>query len=440
MKKLLSFVLSSLFLLTALFAHAERIYASAAEAGSISLTAVGLGPDTVYKDSLNRIWLDIVTAEDVEVNDADMRSSQTTCFPTISINGEDFTFSQTTIPSYLASFAQVYTGGRMHILLKRDAGKGEGNASFYPENYPGIPEGDSVIRFYKGTVVGAYVFANDFEVRISASGEFVFLSDPHELTVVNGKATGNVYEIDGKTVASAKSVVTLEAEQRAGYRVSDVIVSGENGEVLADVKFEDNGDGTYSLTMPAENTTVEFIYEEAAYTLRIGEEEIQVFPGKAIGVLPEGRYAVDGYEISDDSTWVWYEDKTAVCLEESEEIYTVTFLDGERTLSVQNYSLSNRNVRIPKIYSDSPYYTVEWEAFTLDGGDKVVRAVWTPVEFTAVFMADGNIVDSFTFTIEDDFLQCPAVPYKAGYRIVGWDIAEFPAEDTIIHAIYEEIA
>lgn len=52
MKKLLSFVLSSLFLLTALFAYAERIYASAAEAGSISLTAVGLGPDTVYKDSL----------------------------------------------------------------------------------------------------------------------------------------------------------------------------------------------------------------------------------------------------------------------------------------------------------------------------------------------------------------------------------------------------
>lgn len=109
-------------------------------AESISLTAVGLEKDTAYSDGMNRMWPDVVTA--VKINAADMRISSVTCFPTININGTDFTFSQTTVPSYLAGFAQIYTNQRMHIFLKREAGQdASNNANFYPVDYPGISEG-----------------------------------------------------------------------------------------------------------------------------------------------------------------------------------------------------------------------------------------------------------------------------------------------------------
>lgn len=441
MKKILSAAMAFIFMLSAFFASGASVFAGAAAAGSIPLTVVGLGPDTTYKDTLNRIWLDIVTAEEVEINSADMRTSSGTCFPTIHINGTDFTFSQTAVPSYLASFAQIYTGGRMHILLKHEAGQGASdNASFYPEDYPGIPEEqDNVIKFYKGTVLGAYILANDFEVRISASGGFIFLSNPHELTVTGGAAISNVYETDGKTVASEGASVTVKADKRAGQRVSAVVVKNASGGMLAGISVTDNGDGTYTFKMPAEDIGVEIVYEDAAYILTVGEERVSVVPGERIGELPAGRYEVSGCEISSESIWIWEEDKTAVRLEDPEEIYTITFVDGERVISEQKYSLSNKNIKIPQISSGSEYYTVAWEEFSLDGGDKTVRAIWTPTEFTAVFKADGKIVAEVSFTIETEKLECPAIPLKEGYEIVGWDISEFPKGNAEINAIYKKI-
>ena len=440
MKKILSAALAFVFMLSVFFAGGSMILAGAASAGSISITAVGLGEDTLYKDNLNRIWLDVVISEDVKINDADMRTSSGTCFPKININGTDFVFSQTTIPSYLASFAQVYTNDRMHILLKRDPGRGaSGNASFYPADYPGIPEGrDTVIKFYKDTVLGAYILANDFEVRISAGGSFTFLSNPHSIVVTGGTAVENVYETDGKTVASENASVKIKAEPKAGFRVSEVLVKNVSGAVLTNVKLTGHEDGTYTFIMPAEDVCVEFVYEEAVYILTIGGEELSVSTGRKIGELPDGRYEIDGCEISSESIWIWEENKTAAPLDPPEDIYTVTFMDGDRMISEQYYSLSNKNIKVPEISSASEYYTVEWEDFTLEGGDKVVKAVWTAVEFTAVFKADDEIVSTVTFTIETEKLECPAIPYKEGYTIVGWDISDFPKGDVEIHAIYEK--
>lgn len=415
------------------------VFVSAAEVGSIPLTVVGLGDGTVYTDSENRIWLDLVTEEDVTVTNNDVRTGSATCFPTININGEDFTFSQTTIASYLASFAQVFDNGRMHVLLKHASGQGAtGNASFYPEDYPGIPEGqDNVIKFYKGTVIGAYVFANDFEVHISAEREFMLLSDPHAVTVVNGAAVENVYETGGEQVASAGASVRLQAEEKAGYRVTGVSVKDEAGETV-DAEVTEEGNGYWTLKMPAEDITVTFLYEEVSYILTAGQEQIEVFPGKAIGALPAGRWAVDGCEISDESIWIWEENKTAGSLPAAEEVYAVTFKDGDRVVSVQYYSLTNKNITVPRISSASDGYSVAWEPFTLDGGDKTVHTVWAPKEYTAVFMADGETVAAVTFTADSETLELPPVPYKEGYTIVGWDITEFPKGDVTIRAIYQK--
>ena len=60
------------------------------------------------------------------------------------------------------------------------------------------------------------------------------------------------------------------------------------------------------------------------------------------------------------------------------------------------------------------------------------------IEYTATFIADGEVVDTVKFTVEDESITKPAVPEKTGYA-GKWEDYTLTAEDITINAVYKAI-
>jgi ribosomal protein L18E len=84
---------------------------------------------------------------------------------------------------------------------------------------------------------------------------------------------------------------------------------------------------------------------------------------------------------------------------------------------------------------------VKWNEYKLEDGSSKLMAkiVYTPTVYTAKFFADGKLVGTTNFTVEDSKLsKIPAVPAKAGFTGVWSDFKIGPG-DLEIHAIYTAI-
>ena len=69
-------------------------------------------------------------------------------------------------------------------------------------------------------------------------------------------------------------------------------------------------------------------------------------------------------------------------------------------------------------------------------GDRTLTAKWTPIEYTATFKADGEIIGTVEFTVEDSHLgNVPAVPEKVGYTS-AWEMYQIGTSDITINAVY----
>ncbi len=182
------------------------------------------------------------------------------------------------------------------------------------------------------------------------------------------------------------------------------------------------------------------VYYEINYVKKDGSNEIRkVAYGTEIDLigLP---LAADGYT----SAWVSdgeYETMPAKNLTYVETYslitYTVTFVNGENTVGTADYDVEHKDIDEPDVPARD-HYTGAWETYTLTFGDITVKAVYTAVEYKVVFKADGQIVDTKIYTIEDDTVVLPAVPEKNGY---DGDWAEFElsyGDDVIVNAVYTE--
>ncbi len=84
---------------------------------------------------------------------------------------------------------------------------------------------------------------------------------------------------------------------------------------------------------------------------------------------------------------------------------------------------------------------VEWSEYSLENGSSKVSAklVYTPIVYTANFFADGKLIGTTNFTVEDTKLsKIPTIPAKNGFT-AEWSAYQIGAGDLEIHAIYTEI-
>ena len=339
-----------------------------------------------FATSYHRIAVSLHTLEDITIDNTSLRYGSGTNFPTISINGNDYTFDNDcnngTLNGYIALFCQTFNPWTMYFM--REAGstvsKDNQNSGWYNKAWPGIPENeDTYIKFYKDTCIGRYKFNNEFQFYINKEmTKFAFINNPRVINVTGGTTDGT-YPLNGNTCANGGSgTVTISPTFVNGKIVSGLSFTDSDGNSV-DVDYTKDGDN-FIFTMPDMDINVEVIQLEKTYTLTVGDTVINVVPFTAIGTLPEGRWTVDGLEISDESIYIWQEDKVAVS-----------------------------------------YSSKEKETYTLS------------------LYVDDALYQTITFTEDDTSVELPAIPLKPGYKIIGWDNTDIEYKDMDIHAVYEAI-
>lgn len=114
--------------------------------------------------------------------------------------------------------------------------------------------------------------------------------------------------------------------------------------------------------------------------------------------------------------------------------YTVTFMDGDIIIGSDTYTVEDKEITVP-VVPQKTGYTSKWEDYTLTTKDITVNVRYAPIEYTITFVADGKTVDTCTYTVEDKDISAPTVPVKAGYS-GKWDNYALTTGNITVNAIY----
>ena len=71
--------------------------------------------------------------------------------------------------------------------------------------------------------------------------------------------------------------------------------------------------------------------------------------------------------------------------------YSVTFVADGNVVSVVSYSENTATISEPSVPNKTGY-TGAWEPYSLGAANIIVNAVYTPIEYTVTFVADGATV------------------------------------------------
>ena len=166
-----------------------------------------------------------------------------------------------------------------------------------------------------------------------------------------------------------------------------------------------------------------------------------VFPA-----IPEG-YLMEGYNVAWNMTEedLALENTTVTMTFEAIE-YTVTFVN-RAGMALEGYDPITFTVETigEVVFPELPAQEEGWEAAwaitpaDLALEDTQVTLIVFMTEYTITFMADGEVVDTATYYVEDkDNIVEPAVPEKEGYT-GAWEAYELTTGDIIVNAVYTEI-
>ena len=110
----------------------------------------------------------------------------------------------------------------------------------------------------------------------------------------------------------------------------------------------------------------------------------------------------------------------------SAEKYTITYTNTKGTTNhnVTEYYVNSETITLIDIskegYQFNGWYSGNEKVESIEKGsygNLELEARWTPIEYTATFMADGTQVGTATYTVEDSVISnIPSVPEKNGYE------------------------
>ena len=95
-------------------------------------------------------------------------------------------------------------------------------------------------------------------------------------------------------------------------------------------------------------------------------------------------------------------------------VYTVIFVADNETVAERRYTVEDNTFAVPSV-PNKVGYTGVWETYSLKTGDMTVNAVYTPIEYTVTFVADGATAGTAVYTVENRDIAEPLVPEKTGY-------------------------
>lgn len=117
--------------------------------------------------------------------------------------------------------------------------------------------------------------------------------------------------------------------------------------------------------------------------------------------------------------------------------YTATFVADGETVGTDEFTVEDAKLDEPDVPNVDGYENGTWEKYEIGPSDMTVNAVYRPIEYTATFVADGKVVGTDTFTMDDPSINVPDVPNKDGYEGKWEDYSVGPG-NIEIDAVYTE--
>lgn len=158
-------------------------------------------------------------------------------------------------------------------------------------------------------------------------------------------------------------------------------------------------------------------------------------------------YTFSGWYIEDGDAWDWEtklegDVKLVSHYNESARKYTITYYNENGTV-FETQEVAN-GAMIEKIAApDKQGYTASWtstyEENMMPTEDIAYTVQYKIITYTLVFKADGEVVDTKTYTIEEADVVEPVVPEKEGCTGVWGEYTKFSAVEITVEAIYTEI-
>jgi len=229
------------------------------------------------------------------------------------------------------------------------------------------------------------------------------------------------------TFVADDTIISTQTYTAANKTVNEPTVPEKSGYTG---RWED-----YSLTNGV--VVVNAIYTPIEYTVTFATEDATVDTRK---------YTVENKDITEPTvpevvgysgTWEDYTlttgDVTVYAVYDPIE-YTVTFKADNVVVETQKYTVENKNVTAPVVPAKIGYTGI-WQQYTLNYGDKTVRAEYTLIGYSVTFVADDKLVASQMYTVENKNVVAPVVPDKYGYK-GEWEYYELTYGDKIVHAVY----
>ncbi|MBQ1281009.1 MAG: InlB B-repeat-containing protein, partial [Oscillospiraceae bacterium] len=247
-------------------------------------------------------------------------------------------------------------------------------------------------------------------------------------------------EVDIPDYTAAAPAPWTLADTESGYDPLSVteIVIAEGVKSVGENAFA-GLDNVTKITLPKSVTTVgagALPTQMQALQIKFDESTTVSFDGTDAVVLPTERegYASswNGITLSRDTALV----DAAIVF--TPVTYTVTFAaDGipvDMTGMDNTFTVEDTTIDVPEVPAKTGY-TAAWETYTLGASDLTVNAVYTPITYYATFMNGEDEVDKVEFTVETTALEEPAVPEKEGFN-GAWESYTLGMEDITVHAVY----
>ena len=261
------------------------------------------------------------------------------------------------------------------------------------------------------------------EIEIDEDNSFIMPDEPvtigaefNRIGKITVKDCVNGTIIPSKTSAPSGETITLCVIPDEGMVLSTLTVSPESA-VLTGRKF----------VMPEEDVTVSCTCVPGDYTVTWnvnGKKTTDTVKFGAPIKAPEDP-KMEGYDFIG-----WTPDIAATMPAEDVEYFAVFVSDsyiaefkaGSKTVAKVPYTMGDKVIEEPSV-PEKVGYSCKWEAYTLTAGGITVNAVYTPIEYKARFVANGELVKSVAYTMETVSITEPAVPEKSGYTGTWSDYA-----------------
>ncbi len=191
--------------------------------------------------------------------------------------------------------------------------------------------------------------------------------------------------------AKKGDTVTFTVKPEEGYEVGEVTVTDENGK---EIKVKDNGDGTYSFTMPASEVEIEVEFKEITEETKpaeegVAQESISLTIGSVVAM-------VDGMPVVNDVAPIIKEDRTMLPIRFIAEALgaTVEWDDDADKVTITKGDI------VIEIYIGQPFALVNGEPVQLDAPAFIENdRTYLPLRFVAEALGATVLWDANTNTV-----------------------------------------